>query len=442
MSTPYVVSGAILECSLGTKPSVLRIEDTRSVRISGESIAIIEDFTSESIGSFVNCRVSVPPISCAPNCVKWREGKDSVLSIGVPSLLETSITICLTGGGIVSIRRNGQGEGMVSTPELREFMQVLRQIAKLSDRETARILRDALSVLKLRDRIGILSIVLGADQDVQSLFFMFADKVKIGCIDLSCCAYNTPHFNPIDGTIHFDVALDREGHNGQAMPFYYFFHEIGHMFDWAIANLLNPDTPNIGFQTRDVEPFNAKLFKLLGDDVRNSLLDVAVILGEEHGMLRYIEDRESAMYFAVDGIMNREKVVIIGETGREQQEYIFRLDEPRLYQHLLQVTMNSVLDGEYPGFSVYIPATAMRSIADVIEGVTNNTVHGHYPRVPLEGNIEPNNPIAAKLTWGSDCENNKIISISSNTVIDYDRVFHFCKCNKRRIRCDFANFIR
>ena len=392
MATPYVVKGATLECQFGSAPSELHVDDGDRAQINFLPMATVEDHNGENILPFGSCSSLLS--GCVPNCIEWISGKSTVLNEGIPSLLETDITICVSGGGVVSITDNGQGDGMVSTPELREYRRILRMISKLSDRQTARTLHDALSILELRDRISILSIVLAADKDVQTLFFLFADKIRIGCYNLSCCDYGVPHFNPIDGTIHFDVAADRDGHNGQAMPFYYFFHEIGHMIDWAIAKLRDPDAPYHGFYTRDMEPNydGSVLFNLLGDDVRNGLLYVAMTLGEEHGMLRYLEDRESAMDMAVDGIMSREKVVLMGESGREQNAYLFALEPSRQFQHFLQHKMTSVLDGNYSGFSVYIPSMAMRSIADIFEGMTNNTVSGSHPRVPLDGNIDPNSP--------------------------------------------------
>ena len=119
MSTPYVVKGATLACSLGSSPSALHVDEIGQAKISGMPMATVEDFTSSNIKPFGTCNVSVPPPPCVPNCREWLGGKATVLSVGVPCLLETCVTLCFTNGGMVSITDNGQGPGMASTPELR-----------------------------------------------------------------------------------------------------------------------------------------------------------------------------------------------------------------------------------------------------------------------------------------------------------------------------------
>lgn len=105
----YVVEGATLMCTLGGKPSNLKIPNSHNVYINSKSRANIGDHRGgENIMSFGPCARAVPP----PPCImatgsKWIGGKDDVLIDGELALLNTSVSIC-NCGGVISIIDDGQ----------------------------------------------------------------------------------------------------------------------------------------------------------------------------------------------------------------------------------------------------------------------------------------------------------------------------------------------
>ena len=111
MVKKFVVDGAQLKCSLGTKPGVLIIPMPRKEQLLDKPVANIEDCKPVNIppASFGLCNVTSPPKPCTPTCIKWLSGKFNSKSAGQEALLDTSIVACLAGGGKIEIADCGQG---------------------------------------------------------------------------------------------------------------------------------------------------------------------------------------------------------------------------------------------------------------------------------------------------------------------------------------------
>lgn len=102
----YVVHGAIIKCSQGSKHSLLGVPNSHGVYLRGAAQLTIHDYKPYSnIQPFETCKQC--QATCVPNTAPWIEGKDDVLIEGVPALLNTSTTTCLVGG-IISILNDGQ----------------------------------------------------------------------------------------------------------------------------------------------------------------------------------------------------------------------------------------------------------------------------------------------------------------------------------------------
>ena len=104
----YVVSGASLDCTLGTASSSLSVTP-HNVKLAGKDRGNISDATPfENVSPFGNCLI-VPsaPKPCVPGCSIWIAGKSDVLVAGMPALLDSDITICPIGG-VISISASGQ----------------------------------------------------------------------------------------------------------------------------------------------------------------------------------------------------------------------------------------------------------------------------------------------------------------------------------------------
>lgn len=104
----YVVEGAELRCSLGSKNNRLKIPDKRTTAIGGKKRATVNDYKGgENIMSFGSCRRSYPPPSCVMGtCSKWMNGKGTSKLNGEEALQKESINVC-SCGGIISIVDTG-----------------------------------------------------------------------------------------------------------------------------------------------------------------------------------------------------------------------------------------------------------------------------------------------------------------------------------------------
>ena len=108
MSKPYVVDGAWLSCTLGTRRSNLIVEPKRKTKASGGFKANIGDSVSmTNIPPFGSCLVSGIPGPCVPSCGMWLGGKENVLIEGLPALMIDSTLLCSTGG-VITIDHSGQ----------------------------------------------------------------------------------------------------------------------------------------------------------------------------------------------------------------------------------------------------------------------------------------------------------------------------------------------
>jgi len=104
-----VSDGAILECTLGTNTSILRVPKSHGVSTQNRSEANIADhIPNHNIFSFTLCRRQQPPVPCTPKVImKWHKGHPNyVLDYELALLKRCTVPCCL--GGIISIRRCGQ----------------------------------------------------------------------------------------------------------------------------------------------------------------------------------------------------------------------------------------------------------------------------------------------------------------------------------------------
>ena len=109
MGKKYVVTGATLKCAMGTKTSDLTVT-SHKVQINGKDRGNISDAVPlKNVAPFGNCLV-VPsmPRPCMPACSIWIAGKSDVLVGKLPALLDSDITVCPAGGGIITITDCGQ----------------------------------------------------------------------------------------------------------------------------------------------------------------------------------------------------------------------------------------------------------------------------------------------------------------------------------------------
>ena len=111
MVKKFVVAGATLKCSLGTKPGKLIIPMPRKEKLIDKSVANIMDCTSLNIPpvSFGLCTATSPPKPCTPTCIKWLSGKCNAKAAKQEALLDSSVVACVAGGGMIEITDCGQG---------------------------------------------------------------------------------------------------------------------------------------------------------------------------------------------------------------------------------------------------------------------------------------------------------------------------------------------
>ena len=109
MPKKYVVHGAELKCSLGVAPSNLIVLPDRIEILTGKRKANVTDCTPQHIPPFKACKITSPPKPCTPTCIRWLAGKFDHMIQGDDALLDTSLVICMAGGGIIEVTDCGQG---------------------------------------------------------------------------------------------------------------------------------------------------------------------------------------------------------------------------------------------------------------------------------------------------------------------------------------------
>lgn len=121
MADSYVCSGATLMCSLGTKPSHLKVLG-RSVCLAGmPPMANVMDYKPANLGFFGNCLRTTPiPPPCSPITDKeWANGKTDYSIENSPALRKISTCMCKNGGEITIVDdgQKGESEGIQKKEE-------------------------------------------------------------------------------------------------------------------------------------------------------------------------------------------------------------------------------------------------------------------------------------------------------------------------------------
>lgn len=106
MDKIYVVNGAKLRCSYGSKLSIFKVSSNRKVYTNGKLQGnIIDSKANINIMSFSNCKLKG---TCSPSiCMEWINGKKDTLIEEHPALLDKSTIMCMCGGKI-TIEDDGQ----------------------------------------------------------------------------------------------------------------------------------------------------------------------------------------------------------------------------------------------------------------------------------------------------------------------------------------------
>ena len=128
MSDSYVCSGAMMKCTMGTKPAQLTVLPSRTVFLCGQPMANISDHKSMvNLAPFGLCRSlgfpatasataanlgRLTPMPCVHNTpMPWMPGKIDYLIQSQPALLKSCKCQCMWGG-MISLVTDGQvGEG-------------------------------------------------------------------------------------------------------------------------------------------------------------------------------------------------------------------------------------------------------------------------------------------------------------------------------------------
>lgn len=112
MADSYVCSGAIMQCSLGTATSILKVYTDRTINLCAMPMANIDDHRSENIPSFGVCLSTAIPTPCTPLIpFPWEKGRDGYLLRNHPALLKSSTCHCMRGGTISIVDDGQHGEG-------------------------------------------------------------------------------------------------------------------------------------------------------------------------------------------------------------------------------------------------------------------------------------------------------------------------------------------
>lgn len=117
-SNEYVVDGATLKCTMGSKTATLKVSNNRKYTMNGKKVATIMDFAPginifPPVGAFGVCKPysAIPPPGnmCTPLLVGPWKMPYMPKTIGMlRPLLGNSFNTCGRGGGIVTISKTGQ----------------------------------------------------------------------------------------------------------------------------------------------------------------------------------------------------------------------------------------------------------------------------------------------------------------------------------------------
>lgn len=104
-----VKEGAMLSCSLGSAPSILKVPQSRGVCMQGKNQATVADNAGNvNIMPFGVCMRCSPPVPCTPiAAMKWINGNSAHKIENELALLNISIVPCVNGG-IIKIDQSGQ----------------------------------------------------------------------------------------------------------------------------------------------------------------------------------------------------------------------------------------------------------------------------------------------------------------------------------------------
>ena len=107
MTKEYVISGAKLECTNGSKPSSLVVLESRSTQFGMRRTANVADAApGVNIFPFGVCKATSSP--CTPACARWNGGKSNFKNCGEPALMVGDSTLCVAGGGVIEVKDSGQ----------------------------------------------------------------------------------------------------------------------------------------------------------------------------------------------------------------------------------------------------------------------------------------------------------------------------------------------
>jgi len=248
----------------------------------------------------------------------------------------------------------------VMTADEISYWIVGQRIVALSCQETFETLQNALGTLHIYDRTRIMQIIVDAPEDYRNLFFEFADRINVRNMSASG-VFRTPR-----GTIDFNVSEDRNGPKGS---YFVFFHEIGHMIDWALVNDRSHLFSN-SFFTRQGS-FSDTLFNALEKDVESKLRSLA---NELFGISNHppegvfspqvAEEQNTIKNKAISNIMAGN--IVVAGPGLSSVEQ---------FQLLLQNETNSALRGNSNSDR---DEHNMVNPSNVFGGITNNAVRGNW----------------------------------------------------------------
>ena len=249
---------------------------------------------------------------------------------------------------------------------IRDYLLLTGQIVMQSSEEVLGHVLNALSPLPVSDRVEIMRIVVNSDEPYRGMFYNVAHLIHIGNTSLPRHDDPLGRFIPpgirADGTrvdrptIEFDLRTDRNPYNVFG-PYFTFFHEVGHLIDWAAQE------GNRNYFT-STQPQRDILFDAIYYDTSNLLGRVASGLP--------MPDNEDYINQAIANIMDGMRVEYRrGDILTPLQR--FQLD--------LQNSTNSVLFGNDPLFTETHPETrqnfyTMIIPSNVIGGMTDNAVFG------------------------------------------------------------------
>ena len=212
-----------------------------------------------------------------------------------------------------------------------------------------------------------MQIVANAPEDYRDLFLGFVGYINIGDTTPERSGFR------LDGVIYYDVAADRNSSFG---PFFGFFHEVGHMIDWALA----PSEQYQKFTQRD--ELGVELKSALQRDVEGRLWELAggIVVGvESPARIASLAPNTTTNYHnqrTVDNYHNyirRSAVnnIMAGRVIDVEEDEVENLPPHEQFQWNLQNAMSNVLrtgSDQNPN--------NMINPSNIFGGITNNAVRG------------------------------------------------------------------